>query len=398
MAAERNRVVFSQIPQGAFFARLGHELADAAHELARGPLSYLKIAFLPDRLSNWFPSRLAREVAGAAAGLAAHPLAFIRGLFSFDKVSARLLVLFSGLLVTSFILYQVLVYSSLLSPFSSFRLVSRSYRDFKEPVMLTPLHYPPQMLRGPASAERAMTLEEIREREEKRREKAERERLAKEKAEKEKAEKEKARKEREAELAKAAESKEAAKTETASGDNSPGEIKFGEINEAPIRDIVSRTYAKYKDGKLDIPTMDFTVMAGFEIEKDGSLSKVRLIQPSSSDVINREALAILHAISESHALSPIAHLTSNTIRFDLDSKSARLTITGFAPSAREASNQAGALNLLLYAARITQQSKSPETAELLSLVKVKSDNNRIDAEMMVSRARASEMMRARFNR
>jgi hypothetical protein len=47
---------------------------------------------------------------------------------------------------------------------------------------------------------------------------------------------------------------------------------------------------------------------------------------------------------------------------------------------------------------MTQQSKSPETAELLSLVKVKSDNNRIDAEMMVSRARASEMMRARFTR
>ncbi|HVF92209.1 MAG TPA: hypothetical protein VNH22_19240, partial [Blastocatellia bacterium] len=73
-------------------------------------------------------------------------------------------------------------------------------------------------------------------------------------------------------------------------------------------------------------------------------------------------------------------------------------ITGFAPSATEANTQAGALNLLLYAARMTQQSKSPETAELLSLVKVKSDNNRIDAEMMVSRARASEMMRARFTR
>jgi hypothetical protein len=392
MAAERNRVVFSQIPQGAFLARLGRELADAARELARGPLAYLKVAFLPDRFASWFPSRLAREVAGSVAGFVAHPLAFIRGLFSFDKVSARVLVLFSGLLVTSFILYEVLVYSALLSPFSSFQIVSRSYRDYKEPVMLTPLRYPPQMLRGPESAEKAMTLEEIRDREQERREKAERERLAKERIEKERVEKEKARKEREAELAKAVEDKDAAKAEPASGDGSPGEIKFGEINEAPIRDIVSRTYARYKEGKLDIPTMDFTVMAGFEIEKDGSLSKVRLIQPSSSEVI------ILHAISESHALSPIAHLTSNTIRFDLDSKSARLTITGFAPSAREASNQAGALNLLLYAARITQQSKSPETAELLSLVKVKSDNNRIDAEMMVSRARASEMMRARFSR
>jgi len=369
------------------------EFADAARELARGPSAYLRSAFLPDRLASWLPSRLAREAAGSLAMLASRPAAFIRNLFIFDIVSARLFIILGSLLVAGIVIFEVLTYVSVLSPYSSFRLVSRKYNEYKEPVMLGPLRYPPQMLRGPASAEKTMTLEEIREREEKRREEAAR--RAREKAERERLAKEKAEKEREAELARASEKKEA---EASSGEGKPGEMKFGEINEAPIRDIVSRTYEKYKAGQLDIPAMDFTVMAGFEIEKDGSLSQVRLIKRSGSEIIDREALAILHAISESHALSPIAHLTSNTIRFDLDSKTARLTITGFAPSAKEASSQAGALNLLLYAARLTQQSKSPETAELLSLVKVKPDNNRIDAEMVVSRARASEMMRTRFSR
>lgn len=371
------------------------EFSDAARELARGPSAYLKAALLPERLASWFPSRLAREVASALADFAARPAAFVRGLFDFDQVSARLLIIFGCLVIFGVVAREVLTYTTLLTPYSSFRIVSRRYREYKEPVMVGPLYYPPQMLRGPASTEKALTLEEIREREEKRREEAAR--REREKAERERLAKEKAEKEKEAALASAAENKEGEKTEPASGDESPAEMKFGEINEAPIKDIVSRTYAKYKAGQLDIPTMDFTIMMGFEIDKDGSLSQIKMIKSSGSEIIDREARAILHAISESHALSPIAHLTSNTVRFDLDSKTARLTITGFAPSAKEASTQAGALNLLLYAARLTQQSKSPETAELLSLVKVKPDNNRIDAQMVVSRARASEMMRARFN-
>lgn len=395
MREERNTVVFSQIRQGGLFRRMRRELADAARELAHRPSDYLRAAFLPDRLATWFPARLAREASASLSEFRARPVKFINGAFDFDNVSARVLILSVCVLVTFVALREILAYTSVLTPYSSFRLVSRKYRDYKEPVMLGPLHYPPQMLPRRASPQNTMTLEEIRERDEKRREeaarrereKAERDRLAKEKADKQK---------EAAELAKAEENKEGEKAEPSSGEDAPSEIKFGEINEAPIKDIVSRTYARYKEGKLDIPTTELTVEAGFEIEKDGSLSKVRLIKRSGSEIIDREALAILYAISESHALSPISHLTSNTIRFDLDSKTARLTITGFAPSAREASNQAGALNLLLYAARITQQSKSPETAELLSLVKVKSDNKRIDAEMMVSRARASEMMRARF--
>lgn len=394
MREERNTVVFSQIRQGGLFRRMRRELADAARELAHQPSSYLRAAFLPDRLASWFPARLAREAAGSLSELRARPVNFIKGAFDFDNVSARVLILFVCVLVTLVALREILAYTSVLTPYSSFRLVSRKYREYKEPVMVGPLYYPAQMLPRRASPQNTMSLEEIREREEKRREEAAR--REREKAERERLAKEKADKQKEAEIAKAEEAKEGEKAEPSSGEGSPSEMKFGEINEAPIKDIVSRTYARYKEGKLDIPTMDFTVEAAFEIEKDGSLSKVRLIKRSGSEIIDREALAILHAISESHALSPIAHLTSNTIRFDLDSKTARLTITGFAPSAREASNQAGALNLLLYAARLTQQSKSPETAELLSLVKVKSDNKRIDAEMMVSRARASEMMRARF--
>jgi hypothetical protein len=39
---------------------------------------------------------------------------------------------------------------------------------------------------------------------------------------------------------------------------------------------------------------------------------------------------------------------------------------------------------------------SPDVAQLLSLIKVKSDGKRVNAELTVSRERASEMMRAKF--
>jgi hypothetical protein len=46
--------------------------------------------------------------------------------------------------------------------------------------------------------------------------------------------------------------------------------------------------------------------------------------------------------------------------------------------------------------RMARKSDSPDVAQLLSLIKVKSDGKRVNAELTVSRERASEMMRAKF--
>ncbi len=271
-----------------------------------------------------------------------------------------------------------LFYSDVISPFSSLEIVNKPYKPY-EYVKLAPLP-PPRRMSAPVAGQ-TESLEEIKERERREREKAERE-----KAEREKAEKEKAEKEKKAEEEKAKEA-----------DKEPASTDFGQINQQPIEDIVGRVYEQYKGGKLDLPVMNFTIMAGFEIERDGSLSQMKIIKKSGSAVIDQQALEILYAISESHALSPIHDLTSNTIELELNDSMARLTITGFAPTADEAKTKAGALNLILWGAQLAQKSKNADAAELLSLLKVSSVNKRIDAVMKVSRARATEMMRARFS-
>src|SRR5262245_26963711 len=65
-----------------------------------------------------------------------------------------------------------------------------------------------------------------------------------------------------------------------------------------LRTLLSQLYVKYDSGKVPIPEA-FSVAAGFRIEQDGSLSAVRLTKSSGSSEIDRDALAVLHALGES---------------------------------------------------------------------------------------------------
>lgn len=400
--AELASPLFASLRQETLISRLAQEMRYALYELSQRPSAYLKTAFFPPSIRQWLPVRLAREIASEIS----HPLAFISGTLSIDKSDARYYARVLSVVAVVFLIQvgigSYLIYTAVISPFSSFRLVSKPYRQLEEVVMLKSLPNPERRIR-PASEAQPMTLEEIEERERKRREeaarrerrraereKAERERIAREHAEREKTEREKAEKEKAAQQAASQPATEQSKPTKASA------TEFGEINEAPLKEIVGKVYQQYKAGGLDIDVMNFTVMAAFEIEPDGSLSQVRIIESSGSKIIDMQARAILHAISESHALSPIADLTSNTIRLEMTEKVVQLTIMGFAPSETEAKNKASNLNLVLSIARMAQQSKSPDTAELLSMVNIISDNKRIYAKMMTSRERASQMMRARF--
>jgi hypothetical protein len=290
------------------------------------------------------------------------------------------------------VLIVYLAYLAIFAPYAHLRVVNKPYRQLDIEALLKPLQYPPQLLRIFA-VQRAMELEEIRERDRKRREQEarEREKIERERAEKEKAEEEKAEKERVA-AEKAAEEK---KEETAAS-NKPSSTEFGEINEKPIKDVVDKIYALYKAGGLDLNINDFSVMAGFKIERDGSLSNIRIIRSSGSKFVDEKAAEILWNIGESHALGPISDLTSNSIKLDVTEKVARLTITGFATTTDEARRKAELLNFLFTMLRLARKSDSPDVAQLLSLIKVKSDGKRVDADLTVSRQRADELMRAKF--
>jgi hypothetical protein len=367
------------IPQPGIAARLGRALGDTIDEVASGPQSYLRSAFLPDRLSDWFWIALSRKLGYSLA----HPIETLRGAVAPDNTRFKQRPWFRRMLAASASIHGVLIvylfYLAFFSPFAHVQVVNKEYRKFDPNKILDKLYYPPQILRlaprGPA-----MSLEEIRERAEKRkqelaraREKAERERKAKEEAERKAAE----------EAARLAAQK---KPETPS--------KFGEINEAPIKDTVGKLYELYQAGGLDVPDMKMSMMAGFKVEPDGSLSNIHMIKRSPSKLVDAKALEILWNIGESHALGPVSDLSSATISLDITDEVARLRITAFAPTPEIASAKTDLLKVLFWALRMKE--KSPDVAQLLSMIKVKCDGKRVDTDLIVPRAKAAEMLRARF--
>jgi hypothetical protein len=158
--------------------------------------------------------------------------------------------------------------------------------------------------------------------------------------------------------------------------------------------VVGKIYVLYQAGGLDVDITHFSVMLGFKIEPDGSLSRIRVLKSSGSKSVDDKAADVLWTLGESHALGTLSSLSSNSIRLDLNETTARLTITSFAASAEEAKKKATELNSLFFFLRLGQRSKNPDIAELLDLAKIRSENNRIDADLTVSRARAAELMKA----
>jgi hypothetical protein len=389
MAAHKHAPFFSFISDSILLKRLARALRDTWRELARGPVGYLGVAFSLDQFKQWLPIRFFREMADTLPEIILRPLKFFKMAGATEPLGASPRRLFRPILAIVGMIYfgtfSYMAYQGILAPFFGITVVSKDYRQIDATTIVARLKYPGKRNQGPV-ARPELTPEQIRERERKRleREKEEREREEREQAEREKAERE---------------AEERAAKEAAKEEEKPAEpAKFGEINDAPIKDIVGKVYALYQAGGLDLKgdNLEFSVMAGFTIAKDGSIPKssIKIIKSSGSKVIDEKAIEILWNIGESHALGPISMLSSNSIRLDLTDRVAKLTITGFAPSPDVAKAKAQELNFLFFAMRMTQ--KNSDTAELLSGVKIRSDNTRVDAELTVSRSRAGEMMRARF--
>src|SRR5882724_3796360 len=369
--------IFWIMPWPGLAERLARVLGETLREFGGGPISYLRAAFLPDRIEEWFPIKFARLVGASLA----HPVETIKGAFAIDPLEARHRRRFLPILATAAVFYLGLgLYVSYLAFFSQFahlRVVNKAYKKFDPDTILARLYYPPQMLHQTPNGP-TMTIEEIRARaEQHKRELA----LAREKAEKERKEKEEADRKAAEEAAKVA------------AQNKPAsETKFGEINIAPIRDTVGNLYKLFEAGGLDIPVVKFSVMAGFKVMPDGSFENIRIIKSSGSKIIDRNALEILSNIGESRALGPVSNLTSSTISLEITEDIARIRIMAFAPTPEIAKEKAGLLNALFWALRMKE--KSPELGQLLKLIKVSPDGNRVDTDLIVPRAKAAEMFRA----
>jgi hypothetical protein len=410
--------IFTLLQQESFAARFVRELGELPGEMRDNPALYLRAAFLPDSINSWLPLSLANNFIEEVASLFKHPIQFIRSVFSPDAISlgyiynpaydavidftsyifsadkkrvkrSRLLI---SLLTVSAVFHSVfityLLYLAIVAPYANLRVVNKPYRQYEDALVAV---LPPALKLPGRSLEHTMSLEEIRARDRKRREEEERRR--REEEERKKAEAEKAAQAKAEQEAKDKAAAEQAKADAAKTDEKP---KFGEINEAPIKDILGKIYALHQVGFTKVDVTNMTMAASFKIEKDGSITNINVYKSSGDKYIDTQAKAVLHNLGESHALSPLAILSSNSIQLELTEKNSRLSIIGFAPSVADAERLARDLNGLFFLMRMARKNSSPDVAELMSLMKVKSSGTRVESELNVSRERAAEMMKNKF--
>ena len=107
---------------------------------------------------------------------------------------------------------------------------------------------------------------------------------------------------------------------------------FKPINTRPIRDQIQRLYELQQEGNLVFDEKRLRVGVSGDVQADGSIKNEKVAIKSGNPQIDRAALAIIKALSESNALGPLARLTSLTIILDVNEQRAQLTATGFAKS------------------------------------------------------------------
>jgi hypothetical protein len=277
--------------------------------------------------------------------------------------------------------------------------------DYDRTILITfskPLKYPAGYI-GFTPPEKLKSLEEIKKEEERRakreaanreaeRRRRERERLTRERAEAEAKAAELAKAEQQAEDK--AKTTEQSKTEDlAKAQATPrpdGYGNFGKINTAPIKDQVQRLYEAKKDGKLEIPDGKFRVGVTGSVNADGTLADYRVNVPSGIAEIDRAALAVLKAVSESRALGPLHQLNSLNLVLDID-QTAQLIATGFTTNEQDAVSITNLAQAALLIARF-KKGEDPTSMILLNNLKVTRTGTRIQAVITVPRQLASDTL------
>lgn len=171
-------------------------------------------------------------------------------------------------------------------------------------------------------------------------------------------------------------------------DSYPG--GFGKINTAPIKDQVAQLYEAKKAGKLVLPEGKLKVGVAGQIKPDGSVVDYRVIVSSGNPEIDRAALAILAAVSESHALGPLHQLTSLTMILDIDQQ-AQLSVAGFSESERAAADITNLANLAIMYARMRKADDAAAMA-IINNVKVTHTGQRVQANIIMPRQTASDAL------
>ena len=169
---------------------------------------------------------------------------------------------------------------------------------------------------------------------------------------------------------------------------------FGKINTAPIKAQIQRLYDSKQEGKLVMPEGKLKVGAAGSIRADGTLTGCRIIVPSGVAEIDQAALAILEAVSASHALGPLHEVTSLSMVLTVDER-AELTVIGFTPNEQAAANIVNLANAAILYARI-KKADDPASMIMINNLKVFRNGQRVQAVISVPRDKASNTLTQTF--
>lgn len=165
---------------------------------------------------------------------------------------------------------------------------------------------------------------------------------------------------------------------------------FGKINTAPIKAQVQRLYDAKQEGKLVLPEGKLRVGVSGSIRPDGTLANYKLIIPSGLPEIDKAALAILDAVSESRALGPLHEITSLSMILNVDER-AELSVVGFTANEQAAANIVNLANAAILFARL-KKADEPAAMVLINNLKVSRTGQRVQAVISMPRQKASDSL------
>ncbi|MBI3427150.1 MAG: hypothetical protein HY011_29830 [Acidobacteria bacterium] len=165
---------------------------------------------------------------------------------------------------------------------------------------------------------------------------------------------------------------------------------FGKINTSPIKAQVQRLYDAKQEGKLVLPEGKLRVGVTGTIRADGTLANYKLIIPSGLPEIDKAALAILDAVSESRALGPLHEITSLSMILSVDER-AELSVVGFTANEQAAANIVNLANAALLYARI-KKADEPAAMLMINHLKVSRTGQRVQALISMPRQKASDSL------
>lgn len=171
-----------------------------------------------------------------------------------------------------------------------------------------------------------------------------------------------------------------------------GPPQFGTIRENALRVHLKAIYAEYEKGNL--PQDPYRVTVTCKVEKDGSLSNIKIVKSSGSDLIDQTALNLFGEISEMRALQPLSVLSSLSLTLEKGATQSTISAVGFSNDQAQVNTL---LTMLSGVKMLAQyQVKNQDQAALLKQLTVSQAGSRVSVSIGMPNSRAGEMMRKSF--